>query len=426
MASCARLYPLPRRSVRAAYLVFSLVSIALRNLVRQSRRSAAAITAIAFGIVAMMLAAGFIEWIFLEMRESTIHAHLGHLQIVRPGYYEMGRADPFRYFLPEGGPSLNAVLSAPGVRSVAPRLNFSGLVSHGETTLSFIGEAVDPSREKELSRSLIITEGSTLVEGDAKGVLFGEGLARNLGVTLGDDVVLVATQRSGGVNAVELTVRGLMSSVTKSYDDSALRVSIGTAQQLLRSRGAHAWVVLLDDTGRTNALAVQLRAALPRGEFEIVPWYSLADFYNKTVALFSKQVAFVKLIIAVIIILSIANTMMMTVMERTGEIGTSLALGSTRRRVLASFLCEGALLGVLGAAVGSALGLALAYVISAVGIPMPPPPGMAHGYVGAILITPRLTLEAIVLAVVTTLIASAYPAWRASRLVIVDALRHNG
>lgn len=71
------------------------------------------------------------------------------------------------------------------------------------------------------------------------------------------------------------------------------------------------------------------------------------------------------------------------------------------------------------------IGLLLATIISAIGIPMPPPPGMARGYTGEILITPDMLLEALALAIVTTLIASLYPAWKASRMQIVDALRHN-
>jgi putative ABC transport system permease protein len=124
-------------------------------------------------------------------------------------------------------------------------------------------------------------------------------------------------------------------------------------------------------------------------------------------------------------VLSISNTMMMGITERTREIGTSMALGVTRRGILALFVSEGVWLGALGGALGLFLGFAFASIISTVGIPMPPPPGMAHGYTGQILITPRLAVEAFALAVVTTLVASLFPAWKASRLVIVEALRHN-
>jgi len=236
--------------------------------------------------------------------------------------------------------------------------------------------------------------------------------------------VLIVTKPSGGINAVEVTVRGLFSTVTKAYDDSALRLPIETARQLLGVQGAHAWVVLLDDTRRTEAVTASLRSHLPH-EFQVVPWYDLADVYNKTVSLFSKQVEVVRVIIAAIIVLSITNTMMMGVMERTGEIGTSIALGVKRRGILGLFICEGAILGIFGGLIGLLLGFALAALISAIGIPMPPPPGMAHGFIGEILITPRLAAESFILAVVTTLAASVVPAWKASRLVIVDALRHN-
>jgi putative ABC transport system permease protein len=116
---------------------------------------------------------------------------------------------------------------------------------------------------------------------------------------------------------------------------------------------------------------------------------------------------------------------MMAVMERTGEIGTSLALGTTSRGVLLQFVSEGAVLGLLGGLIGLAGGVLLAQVISAIGIPMPPPPGMSRGYTGRILVSGGLALDAFLLAIVTTLLASLYPAWKASRMAIVDALRHN-
>jgi putative ABC transport system permease protein len=193
----------------------------------------------------------------------------------------------------------------------------------------------------------------------------------------------------------------------------------------MRVQGAHALLLLLDDTRRTNDAVERLRRELPPKDYQVVPWYELADFYNKTVALFSKQVRVVWVIIAAIIVLSITNTMMMNVIERTWEIGTAMALGDTRRMILIRFIFEGSILGVLGGVIGLMLGVVVAFAISAIGIPMPAPPGMAHGYIGKILVTPLLAFQAVSLAVISTAAASIYPAWRASRLEIVDALRHN-
>ena len=115
----------------------------------------------------------------------------------------------------------------------------------------------------------------------------------------------------------------------------------------------------------------------------------------------------------------------MNVLERTWEIGTSMALGVTRRSILMLFIVEGLFLGVLGGGAGLAIGTLLAAIISAIGIPMPPPPGMRHGFTGGVLLTWALALGAFALAVGTTLGASVYPARKAARLPIVDALRHN-
>lgn len=399
-------------------------SLGFRNITRNKRRSAIATCAVGFGIAALLLASGFMEWMLREFQETTIKSQLGHLQIVRPGYHDAGKANPFAFLLPDIVPEL-ITDKLEQIRVVAPRLSFSGLVSYKESTLSFIGDGVSPQEQLAFGNALQISEGQNLSIDDSTGIIMGEGLARNLGVNVGDSVILLASTASRGINAVEVTIRGLFTTVTKSYDDSALRIPIETARQLLRTKGSHIWVVLLDDTGQTDIVRSALQNMLPMDKFEIVPWYRLSDFYNKTVALFTKQIHGIKLIIALIILLSISNTMTTNVRLRIGEIGTSLALGVKRGSIVRLFLSEGILLGCFGGLLGLAVGLLLAGVISSIGIPMPPPPGMARGYTGEILVTWHTVLESLGLAVSTTLLASIYPAWKASRMPIVAALRHN-
>ena len=114
----------------------------------------------------------------------------------------------------------------------------------------------------------------------------------------------------------------------------------------------------------------------------------------------------------------------MSVIERTSEIGTSMAIGVRRNGILRLFLWEGALLGLIGGLVGIVGGVLIGQAISSIGITMPPPPGMARGYIGQISISPGLALDGFLLAFVTTLLASIFPAWKASRMNVVDALRH--
>lgn len=401
--------------------------IAARNLARNRRRALAALLTVAVGATSLMLADGFIQWIFWAMRESTIQSQLGHVQAMRPGYLSAGAANPYAYVLPENSPQRNAIESTPGVKLVAPRLAVTGLISHGETTIAFVADGVDPQKEAELSKSLRIAEGRNLAGATAKEVILGRGLASNLNVKPGATVALLANTAGGGINAVEAKVAGIFVSTNQAYDDSALRLPIGLAQSLLRVNGAHAWLVLLEDTERTDDYLAQFRARFPAptNKLEFVPWYQQADFYNKTVALFSQQMNVLRLIIGSIIVLSISNILVMNVLERTGEIGTLLAIGFKRKKILHLFAIEGLLLGLVGASLGLVAGYGLAELISAIGIPMPPPPGMEEGYTGEIRITLNVMMNAFLVAFITTALAGLYPAWKASRLQIINALRHN-
>jgi putative ABC transport system permease protein len=169
----------------------------------------------------------------------------------------------------------------------------------------------------------------------------------------------------------------------------------------------------------------QSRARFGATNLEFIPWFDLSDFYNKSVTLLSSQMVVVRTIIGLIIVLSISNVLIMSVLERTGEIGTLMAMGTRRREILKQFLWEGFLLGLIGATIGVVVGVVLARLISAVGLPMPPPPGRQVGYSGQILVTWGLAVGTFALAIFTTMLASVYPAWKGSHLEIVDALRHN-
>ena len=401
------------------------IPLGLRNLLRNRRRTAIAVAAICFGVIAMLLAGGFIEWIFWAMRESAIQGRLGHIQVTRPGYREAGVADPFAYLLSEESPQFRVLGEFPHVRLVTPRLRFSGLASHGPASVSFNGEGVEPEKEGELSVDFRISTGQDLAGAEESSVVLGTGLAKNLGVQPGDTITLLATTRSGGPNALELVVAGIFFTSDQVLNESTLRLPISVARRLLRVSGAHSWVILLDETKRTENLLRELQVNLPEEKFELTPWYEMADFYRKTERLFSRQMQMMQLVVALIILLSISNVMTMSVLERASEIGTMMAIGVKRGRILRLFLAEGATLGLMGGVIGTTLGVGLAQTISRIGIPMPPAPGMEEGFTGEILVTWPLVAGGLALALMTTCIASVYPAWKASRMEIVNALRHN-
>ena len=383
------------------------------------------LAAIGLGVVAMLLAGGFIEWSKWFLRENTIFAHLGHIQLVKKDFFARGESDPFAFLLEDQAETAAAIGRLPEVVAITPRLSLSGLISFGDVSVSFLGEGVDPVNEQKVSASLRIIDGQPLSRPDEQGVIIGKGLANNLNVKPGEKVVLLANPQGGGTSGIEVQVQGVFQTSSKAYDDVFLRLPIELAHQLLRVEGAHRYVVLLKDTEDTERVLQRLRAEYGKNPaVEFVPWSDLADFYNKTAKLFSAQINVVWLVIALIIVVSISNTFLMNVIERTGEIGTLLALGQRQRKILRLFISEGVLLGCLGGASGALVGWALAEGISAVGIPMPPAPGMDFPVQGQIMVTWSIAAVGLLLGVGATIAASVYPARKASRLNIVDALRH--
>ena len=381
--------------------------------------------AIGFCVAALMLASGFIEWIFWATRESAIHNGLGHVHVSRTGYTDGGSANPIGFLVPDERSVLAALESTAGVKVVAPRLQFGGLIAHEDTTLSFVADAIDPTKERRVSSALEFTAGEPPDDRDPTGIALGQGLASALGVTVGTDVVLLGTTASGSTNAVDAHVRGIFTTQVIAYDDVAVRLPITLARKLMKVSGSNLLVVVLDETERTPSIVADWRSRFSARGLEIIPWYEISDFYAKTVALLSRQMSFMRSIIALVIVLGVANVLAMNVFERTGEIGTVLALGDNRGRVLGTFFVEAIVLGAFGALAGVAAGLLLAWTISYFGIPMPPPPGRSAGYFARIIVTWQASIGAFGLALVSTVVAGSYPAWKASRLPIVDALRHN-
>jgi len=401
--------------------------LAARNLARNRKRALTALGIIIVGVVSLVLADGFVRWVFWAMQEVAIQSQLGHIQVVRPGYFKTGSADPYSFILPENAPAQKAIESTPGVRLVAPRVKLAGLIGHGETSVPFVADGVDPSKEALLSGAVRIIKGRDLSSSSAQEVILGHGLAKALGVGPGDTVALLTSTASAGFNAVEAKVSGLFMTPSQAYDNSALRLPIAQAQSLLRTRGAHMWLVLLENTDTTDLHLGQFRTRFPEKvtNLQFDPWYDHADFYNKTVQLFSSQMDIIRLIIGLIIILSISNMLIMNTLERTGEVGTMLAIGLKRRKILHMFATESALLGLAGGFLGVVLGYGLAELISAIGIPMPPPPGMEVGYSAEIMATGKILTRAFLIAFFTTILAGLYPAWLASRMPIADSLRKN-
>jgi putative ABC transport system permease protein len=171
-------------------------------------------------------------------------------------------------------------------------------------------------------------------------------------------------------------------------------------------------------------VAQQIASVLPPSQFEVKRWDELADFYQKTVDLYKGLFTVLQLIALCMVLLSVVNSVNMSVFERTAEFGTMRALGNRGRQVFGLILTESALLGLIGGVIGIVLGAILAAIVSKAGIPMPPPPNSDIGYTAYIRVVPGVLLTAFLVGWLGTVFAALLPARRAARLDVSEALRH--
>jgi putative ABC transport system permease protein len=404
------------------------LKLAIRNVFRNRRRSLITLLAMAFGAAAIIVFGGFVNSIYFGVRESTIRSQVGHIQLYRKGWSDNGNLAPFDYMIGDYTGLRAELAKMEHVRTVTGRLGFSGLVSTGDSTTSFVGIGVDPEGEVELSALAIIVDGQDLTSRHPRGIVMGVGLGRAFGVKPGDDLTLLSSTKAGAINALAVKVRGMWESGEKAYDDRFLKLPLSDVQRLLDIEGdeVQSVVLLLDRTEHTAVVRDRIaRLIHERGlDLEMKTWDELALRYHQVRELFGRIFAVLTLIVAIMVVFGITNTMTMAIFERTREIGTVMALGTRRRGVIAMFVLEGLALGALGGMLGILLGIGLAHVISAIGIQLPPPPGSTRGFVVQIFVVRDVLLQAFWLSLVTATLASLYPAWRAARVNVVEALRH--
>jgi putative ABC transport system permease protein len=401
-----------------------LFFLALRNMIRQRRRTAAALLAISLGVAALIGSGGFITDIFRQLAEAIIRSQTGHVQIARPEFFTSGSRSPEKHLIEEPAAVAERLRARADVVEVAGRIQFSALLGNGRSDLGVLVEGIEPDREARIGTYVNVLRGRRLAGADESGVMLGEGAATSLSLQAGAPVSLVSSTAAGAVNSLDLEVTGVIQSFSKEYDARVVKIPLPAAQSLLDVGGVNVLVVLLADTARSDEVGAAIRADLAGSGLEVRLWHELSDFYAKSVTLYERQFGVLRLIILIMVALSVVNTLNAAMFERTGEFGTMRALGNRSGEVLRLVLLEGALLGVAGALLGVVLGVALAAVVSAIGIPMPPPPNSNIAYVARIVIEPGTVAQSFAIGVAAAALGAVVPALRMARIPVVDALRH--
>jgi putative ABC transport system permease protein len=409
----------------------NLFKIAIRNLMRYRRRTLLTGSLVAIGVVFVLVfvavSGSFKNMIISQITDSM----LGHIQIHRKGY--VASIDNLPLTLNMGAQAMakvEKVLSeTPGIDSYSPRIKFGGGFSNFVETTNIRLNGVYPDREMKTVPLLVsrIIEGEKVIK---KGELvIPELLARGMKVKVGDMVVIIATNKDGSVNGKQLKVGGVLESATgPGGRDGYLHIEDATEILRMDTPEVSEIAIRLHNFGDLKSVFNKLTSALSadlnkQGKpiFEVHTWEGLSPFYN-IARMIDVMTFFIKIMLIAIVLVSIMNVMIMAVYERIREIGTIAAIGTMPGKILSMFLIEGFSLGIFGAAIGTIFGVAIVFVLNMAKISFNF--GMQTGLVLSPTIkVPDVLVTAMIVVLVATL-GSLQPAFKASRMKPIEALRH--
>jgi putative ABC transport system permease protein len=459
--------------------------LAVRNLLRNARRSLATLLAITIAVVTVVIFGGYGQGIVYGLQTGYVQS-TGHLQVQYENYFQIGSGNPNEYGIPRYREVIAAIQGDPQlvpiVRVVTPVLTTGGVAGNyrlgASRTVMITGLVVhEQNRMREWNdygfrvryRPLALTDS------DAEAAVVGTGVARTLklcgelevpdcmhehpraatgGEALPSDIAaltkadvdsdaqqrpdaratidLLAVSARGAPNVASVHVVAAENQGVKQLDDVYVAIHLAQAQRLvygIQDPRVTAIAIQLHHTGQLRQAEKRLTDLLSSrfGDLplRVLDYRTLNPFYDQSIAMFATMLTFIAALIAAIVLFTVGNTMSTAVVERTTEIGTLRAIGLRRSGIRRLFLCEGVILGLAGAALGVLVSLIVATLINNSGITWRPP-GWSRDVPLFVKVGGDTALIAAVvsamLAVVT--VSAWWPARRAARLNIVDALRH--
>ena len=411
--------------------MLKLFKIAVRNLLRYKRRTLLTSSLIAIGVMFVLVfvaASGSFKYIMIGQITDSM---LGHLQVHKRGYVASIDSLPLTLNLSAKAVEKlkKTIEDSPEIEAYSPRIKFGGMFSNFIETTNIRVNGVYPENELAtvpLFLSRIKQGEKSIKEGE---ILIPELLANGLKIKVGDTVVVIATNRDGSVNGKQFVVGGIIESVTGPGGRDGY-MHIKDAMEVLRMEEMEISEVAirLKDFDKLNAVSNRLDKMMSKelnkqGKpiFDVRTWEKLSPFYN-VARMIDVMTLFIKLMLMAIVLVSIMNVMIMAVFERIREIGTISAIGTMPKKILSLFLIEGFSLGVFGAAVGNILAIVIVFLINLVKITF------NFGRQSGLVLSPSLNIDDILLisaiVIIVSVAAALQPAFKASRMEPVEALRH--
>lgn len=401
--------------------------LAWRNVWRHRRRTWITASAMAVGIALCLGTLALQDGMFAQMFDALVRRQLGHAQIHAPAFPKQRALEET---LPEGSELLDEVARVPTVAAAAGRVYGFALLGVGEESAGAQIIGIDPARERRLTEiDRYVVKGRYLEEGDRGSILLGEGLRERLGAGVGDEVVAVTQAADGSLGNELYRVVGVFRSGASQVDRSGAYLTLEDAQALFAIEDQlHEIALLARDADAIDAMVADVRRALADEDVLVRAWDEVSPTFAQVLGIRDIAAWIVAAIVLGVAALGVLNTMLMSVFERTRELGVLIALGLKPGRVLSLILTETLLLALLGVALGALLGGLLDLYLVVFGVDLGR--GADLQYLGVAfdpviygVVTPSSVIIPTVMVLLVALLAALWPAARAARLEPVVAMR---
>ncbi len=402
-----------------------ILHLAWRNLWRQPRRTWLTIGAIVFSNVLLVFMISIQFSTYDLMIGNTLKAFTGHLQVQAPGYKDDLK---MRQIVPDVSSLASSLRRELGLETIAARAAAFALASSAERTYGLQIYGVETQFESFVSTIPGLTrEGRYLKDADASEIVIGKVLARNLRVTLGDEVTLLGSGRDGSFAAAIVTVVGIFDSGVPEIDRSIAEVPLQFFQDVFYMQGAgHQVVIAAPDLESVAAIQEQVEAVVPAGLI-VHDWDALQPGLRQAIQADLSSAFFMYGVLVVLVAFSVLNTQLMSVLERTHEFGITMALGIAPGRLGRLVFLEAAMMGLVGLSLGALLGGIVTEWFGYTGFSYPGMQEMAANFNLPSRFYPQATLLTLflgpVIVFVGGMLAAIYPALRLHWLHPVEAMR---
>lgn len=408
-----------------------LVRLALRNARRNVSRTALTAATVVVGTALLTAALAWLYGVFGTLTSASA-AFGGEVRVVQPDYAEREELMPLYEHLPDAEALVDTVSEVPGVRAAYPRILTPVTLTVGEELGDTFGLAMGAPvawYRDELGLQDDLVEGpgfAATAEQAAEQVVLGRQLAEQLDAEVGDTVLLVGQTQDGAISPVEATLAGIVSAGSGRIDQAAF-LPLGPLQWMA-DVGPGATELLVYGAHRDDAASLAARLAeLPATTgLSVVPWHE-RPLIKGFIAVAQAVQAIIAVVIVFITALGVWNTMMMSVLERTAEIGVLRAMGLGRGGAITLFVLEGLVIATLGGALGVGLGSAVGLYLETTGVHFGdtlaqntrlPVQTTMYADMGV-----EVAAFAFAMGLATALVGTAVPAWHAARITPVDAMR---